>query len=423
MTVEKTYLDADPDKKSNANIITGEAIYDTPVNSAISLLHDVFFGEDFVLYLDPANKAASMLVREKDYGLLFQDTIASEQSSRPCFRNVVFYKEFEAVYADYHAYGDFVTAKTVNELNETVVNAEELAQQTAENLSGHVNETSPHGATSSNIAGNIPLRNEHGSFEVGAAQSAYEPVRKIELDDEISAREQAVAVLTETLANIEELTAFDEAFNNAFQEAFPSSFHDARCGELVYSAVNFDLNPLVQARKHLFILDGSPVPVADYQKFCDYVWVGEERNATSDGFYRASNIDGTWVRDVDGDYLMLPDAQGLYLQGAGINSITDSFTKSNGSVVTTVYNGGDIGQRSRDEIRNIAGSLYIGGAGVTGIISSLSGVFYGGGTGITGTPIAAGGNLIAYFSASREIPTGNTTHPASLSVNICIAYA
>lgn len=51
----KTYLNADPEKSNPENKILLERIETPEVNSPIFLTHDIFFTDDFLLYIDPQN--------------------------------------------------------------------------------------------------------------------------------------------------------------------------------------------------------------------------------------------------------------------------------------------------------------------------------------------------------------------------------
>ena len=227
----KIYLNADPEKANEDNIIQAEEIIGIEINKEISLCHDIFFADSLVIYADPLEKASTALRLNVDYGLSFQDTIASDQSNRPAYRRVVFYKQqYDTVYADYHAYGDIVCANDINNIYEEAEKAVETADKANSKVENHINDEAVHGATPDLENNKIVSRNDNGTFEVGKPIHENNPVRSLDLNNldqainqaiqnEASSREEADTDLeelieAETLARKNADAQLDETLRN-----------------------------------------------------------------------------------------------------------------------------------------------------------------------------------------------------------------
>jgi len=119
----KTYLAADPGRERIENLITGEIIPTPAVNTRLTLGHDIWFGDTLVLYTNPADIVGSALQKDSDYILESQDSIATDQSGSVCYSQIVLLTAHPFVYANYHAYGDFVTNEfvtVISNLSETL---------------------------------------------------------------------------------------------------------------------------------------------------------------------------------------------------------------------------------------------------------------------------------------------------------------
>jgi hypothetical protein len=167
-------------------------------------------------------------------------------------------------------------------------------------------------------------------------------------------------------------------------------------------------------------LDGSRIDLSDqYKDMGDAVWVGAALNGTAEAFYRCDQ-DGT--RDEDGAYMQLPDCRGMFVQGSGSQTRDVNWMDTGGTEhsASTVYDGGAIGKRSTDRMRNITGGV----ADYDGAFEFLSGCLFAAsqtGARISGT-ISGSYNTTIGLDASRVVPTGPYNAPASISFRICITY-
>jgi hypothetical protein len=121
----------------------------------------------------------------------------------------------------------------------------------------------------------------------------------------------------------------------------------------------------------------------------------------------------------------LPNCRGLFLRGAGSQSIAN-VSPLTGS---TLYDGGAIGKYIADAIRNIVGELDIVGNNSAGFFSDgFSGALnYRATTGTTKVfenSVNTGSNTFrgVKLNAASSIPTAAENRPASVSVYVCITY-
>jgi hypothetical protein len=117
-----------------------------------------------------------------------------------------------------------------------------------------------------------------------------------------------------------------------------------------------------------------------------------------------------------GNNLTLPNYQGLFLRGSGSQSITEyGFSGT--------HNGGNIGEKHGDAIREIFGEIdnnvvYGGGIRGTGAMRQYG---YSHGTADSGSGAGFGGDVFNFY-VSRVVPTDSTNHPAFGVGKICITY-
>jgi hypothetical protein len=133
---------------------------------------------------------------------------------------------------------------------------------------------------------------------------------------------------------------------------------------------------------------------------------------------------GTGVFYKNGNTMRLPNYSGLFLRGSGSQNITEyGFSGT--------HNGGNIGDKHGDAIRNITGytasdyriwthhGRYNSDNPANSAIYKSLGSGYS--TDIGDGPSDAGG-IELFFSASRVVPTDATNHPAFGVGRICISY-
>ncbi|QQO10099.1 hypothetical protein [Breznakiella homolactica] len=191
-------FDADPDKKNPENL-TSEELFDIKKDAAISLTHDIFYADGLTVY-DVEKK--SFLKPEVDYGFVFQDTIATEQSAWPCYRNLEFYNNYNLLRVDYRVYGDILTAADFNNIQKTTTETNILVTELEKIQSHHISSKAAHQATIDAEPDRIVLRNSRGTFNVSEPKSDYEPSIKKEMDQETWERENTDQNLQEQINTI-----------------------------------------------------------------------------------------------------------------------------------------------------------------------------------------------------------------------------
>lgn len=172
----KNLKELDIFKQNPDNKITGEAIENPPQDVPVYLIHDIFFGESLKLYTDPAQPDNSALVLNQDYICAQEDSIATEQAEKDCFRAVIFKAPYTKVYADYWVYGDTVSAKAYNDVVNIAANNSakvdnmlasfnDLKNTTEE----HIRATQAHEASADIVPDRIVMRTAAGSIHTPAA--------------------------------------------------------------------------------------------------------------------------------------------------------------------------------------------------------------------------------------------------------------
>ena len=89
------------------------------------------------------------------------------------------------------------------------------------------------------------------------------------------------------------------------------------------------------AKMRLLPLEGQVVSIATYQRLCDRMYVGDNKNATADWWYKISNPNDKNSRDTDGAYMVVLDFRGLFPRAAGVNS---KYKAANDTPLFTPFN-------------------------------------------------------------------------------------
>jgi hypothetical protein len=98
------------------NTISNEIHENIAENSLLVLNHDIFFRDKFTIY-DIENEKIELHLGP-DYNFEDIDILSTEISGKHCYHAIKFNKDFVKISVDYHAYGDFISAAVLNELNQ-----------------------------------------------------------------------------------------------------------------------------------------------------------------------------------------------------------------------------------------------------------------------------------------------------------------
>ena len=109
----------------------------------------------------------------------------------------------------------------------------------------------------------------------------------------------------------------------------------------------------------------------------------------------------------------VPDLQGLFPRCVGEQDLSVTI---NGVTSTQTFDGGSVGDKTADAIRNITG--YFGGNEHDGY--DAGGAFYSYGSGYRGVDGSDGDNARTEFDASRVVPTATENRPASVALRFLI---
>ncbi|MDR1287994.1 MAG: hypothetical protein LBK08_10330 [Treponema sp.] len=185
-------------------------------------------------------------------------------------------------------------------------------------------------------------------------------------------------------------------------------------GVILHSAAN----PARLAVCRFLPLEGQIIPIdGAYSELAAAVYCGDALNDTAGAYYKC---DSGGNRDVDGTYMVLPDARGVFLRGTGSQTRTVSWTDTAGTAhsATTTYDGGNTGDWQQDRIRDLKGSFtpWAGGLNTTGIVRT--------GESVSNNRASSGSSAVATveIDASLDVRTGPDNAPASTSAQICITY-
>jgi hypothetical protein len=197
-------------------------------------------------------------------------------------------------------------------------------------------------------------------------------------------------------------------------------------GIILHSA----LNDYALAQERYLPLTGAVLPIADYPGLCRRVYVGDERNATAPTFFKTSDASGA-VRNINGLYLTTPNAIGIFLRGAGSQTVhvvwNDSTPNHGEHTEDTLYDGKTIGASGNDTMRRLSGSVSAqtrNGESIA-LFSGADGVFYLSGSGQSGnlTGVGSSANAKSFvIDTSRQAPVGTETTPAFVAMQICITF-
>ena len=179
----------------------------------------------------------------------------------------------------------------------------------------------------------------------------------------------------------------------------------------------FQPSPYQLAQWRLLPLKGQIIEIALYQELVDRIWVGAQLNATALWLYKC-NSDGT--RNTDGLFFQMIDGRGLFIRGAGANSMV--FPS-----VNALYDGGNIGTHLGDTMRYIYGEfgLYAAGGGLMYVSGQLGPFFYTKkvpANSVTSAPSADEKYSAVGFNVARVVPTSHEFRSASVSVFPAISY-
>jgi hypothetical protein len=208
------------------------------------------------------------------------------------------------------------------------------------------------------------------------------------------------------------------AANTAWTREFfsESIFANRVIGEYHYLAWQPDAFWL--AEKRYLPLEYQILPIDLYQDLFDVKWVGNEKNASADWWYKC---DEAGNRNINGLFMRVEDARGLFHRAAGQNAIKRAANN-------TPFDGGEIGRYQSDLSQRIYGAFGSSGISETrhfSAFSSLDGAFYSlvrNGASYTVDFLSANETVLVAFDSGLVTRSGAETKPASVSVFPCISY-
>jgi hypothetical protein len=176
----------------------------------------------------------------------------------------------------------------------------------------------------------------------------------------------------------------------------------------------------VRAQKRLLDLSYQIISITGtYAALAANVYCGDALNATEPCFYKC---DASGNRTTSGAYMKMPDCRGLFLRGAGANSVYKGAND-------TPYDGKSIGTFIADAIRNITGHIESGDVNVNywNILGQRGVIFpsiFGDSSYCAVLEAVAQVNQMIGFNldVSRQVPTSHENRPASISAMVCITY-
>jgi len=161
-------------------------------------------------------------------------------------------------------------------------------------------------------------------------------------------------------------------------------------------------------------LDYRIIKISLYEELCALKWVGAEANDTAYFWYKCSE-EGT--RNVNGQYMRVEDARGMFYRAAGANAVLRTDMND---PLSAPYDGNAIGEFIGDAGRLITGGID---GGLYRFVDASTGAFR---TSYKTTGGAldnsAGGFYRFDFSSDRVVPTAPENRPASLSALVYISY-
>ena len=216
-------LNADLFMENPENYIRGEKISNIVPNNSYYVEHSIYFADTLSVFEDISKTKRLVLGLDYEYNIL--DFIASEQSTKDCYRAIVFLKSFPAVYIDYHSYGDFVSAdifnKFLNNVDDVVQTSQEVSTKVdtlVKSLAEHINATTAHAATESIVNNSIALRTASGTLKASDAQDDNDLTTFAQTKNQISdAKSEMTAKLKEAKDELTHQcnTKIEELIDNA----------------------------------------------------------------------------------------------------------------------------------------------------------------------------------------------------------------
>jgi hypothetical protein len=187
--VKDFYCSQDANREKPENDIKGERLEPLTAGGSfkpadqVPLHHDIFF-EDVILYTDPNDKETSRLIRDVDYELEDEDSIATDQSGWRCYQKIKILKAQTAIYADYWVYGDFIDCNIFNQQIALSKDAREditSLQKSLTSAQDKLNNHEPRIATAENsIRSNLGKINHNAQEIEGAKTAISQNVQRIE---------------------------------------------------------------------------------------------------------------------------------------------------------------------------------------------------------------------------------------------------
>lgn len=255
----KNLKELDIFKQNPDNKITGEAIENPPQDIPVYLIHDIFFGESLKLYTDPAQPENSVLVLNQDYICAQEDSIATEQAEKDCFRAVIFKAAYTKVYADYWVYGDTVSAKAYNDVvniaaesSEKVDTLEVQFADLVKKTKEHIEATGVHEASADIAPDRIVMRTADGTIRTAPANEdtdvvPYSMLKTVDskVDTALSKiKTEETLRLADIQAVTEKITAQTQAVSAA--DFLPDEFDWDTADEIQKEAARQALNVHIQ---------------------------------------------------------------------------------------------------------------------------------------------------------------------------------
>lgn len=165
-----------------------------------------------------------------------------------------------------------------------------------------------------------------------------------------------------------------------------------------------DTDPFVVGVTHgidirLLLLEGQGIDrtLDDYKMLDSIVYIGDGNNATADSFYHADDAGGT-IRNIAGDYLILPDLQGYSIRGLDPSGTVDPDGASR-----------IVGSIQQDTFQDFAGSFFLQQKNPGGFPSIVGENPFG--------AISVGGSETPLVGESTEIQSYNIPGSAIGNVN------
>jgi len=159
-------------------------------------------------------------------------------------------------------------------------------------------------------------------------------------------------------------------------------------------------------------LQGQVVTIATYQRLCDRMYVGDEKNATADWWYKISNPNDKESRSTSGEYMVVLDAQAMFLRGAGKNSKYKAADN-------TPYDGNSLGSVNKHRTEMHTHKIQLG-------YDSAVGHYHGTSPTIVYLPGAIGGTIVyatrSTYANEEGIRDANETAPVWLAVLCVITF-